>query len=80
MALIVTRRRQCRTSLELPCSSPGASKSGARWLVISYVDLDLSAANRPSSARLALGSAVIKVTDQTHLGCANFAARFGQDG
>ena len=44
-----------------------------------YVDLDLSPANLPPGARLALGSAVIEVTDQPHLGCAEFAARFGKD-
>jgi MOSC domain-containing protein YiiM len=44
-----------------------------------YVDLDLSPANLPAGTRLAVGSAVIEVTDQPHLGCAKFAARFGQD-
>jgi len=44
-----------------------------------YVDLDLSPANLPPGTRLALGSAVIEVTDQPHLGCAKFAARFGTD-
>ncbi len=44
-----------------------------------YADLDLSPANLPPGARLAVGSAVLEVTDQPHLGCAKFAARFGQD-
>ncbi len=44
-----------------------------------YVDLDLSQAALPPSSRLAVGSAVIEITDQPHLGCAKFAARFGQD-
>jgi hypothetical protein len=44
-----------------------------------YVDLDLSPANLPPGSRLGLGSAVIEVTDQPHLGCAKFAARFGTD-
>lgn len=44
-----------------------------------YVDLDLSRANLPPGTRLALGSAVIEVSDQPHLGCAKFAARFGLD-
>jgi hypothetical protein len=44
-----------------------------------YVDLDLSPANLPPGTRLAVGSAVIEVTDQPHLGCAKFAARFGAD-
>ncbi|HUL24637.1 MAG TPA: MOSC domain-containing protein [Streptosporangiaceae bacterium] len=44
-----------------------------------YVDLDLSPANLPAGTRLAVGSAVIEVTAQPHLGCAKFAARFGKD-
>jgi len=44
-----------------------------------HVDLDLSCANLPPGTRLAIGSAVIEVTDQPHTGCAKFAARFGAD-
>jgi MOSC domain-containing protein YiiM len=44
-----------------------------------YVDLDLSPANLPDGTRLAVGSAVIEVSEAPHLGCAKFAARFGQD-
>jgi MOSC domain-containing protein YiiM len=44
-----------------------------------YVDLDLSPANLPAGTRLAVGSAVIEVSSQPHLGCSKFAARFGED-
>jgi hypothetical protein len=44
-----------------------------------YVDLDLSPANLPAGTRLAVGSAVIEVSEQPHLGCAKFAARFGEE-
>jgi hypothetical protein len=44
-----------------------------------YVDLDLSGENLPPGTRLALGGAVIEVTDQPHRGCAKFKQRFGQD-
>lgn len=44
-----------------------------------YVDLDLSTENLPPGTRLALGSAVIVVTDQVHTGCAKFSDRFGAD-
>jgi hypothetical protein len=44
-----------------------------------YVDLDLSQANLPPGTRLALGTAVIEVTDKPHRGCKKFAERFGQD-
>lgn len=42
-----------------------------------YIDLDLSAGNLPPGTRLALGSAVIEVTDQPHTGCKKFVERFG---
>jgi hypothetical protein len=42
-----------------------------------YVDLDLSHTNLPAGTRLALGSALIEVTDQPHTGCAKFTQRFG---
>jgi hypothetical protein len=44
-----------------------------------YIDLDLSAANVPPGTRLALGSAVVEVTAQPHLGCMKFVARFGKE-
>lgn len=44
-----------------------------------YVDLDLSAAALPAGTRLAIGTAVVEVTDQPHTGCAKFAERFGRD-
>lgn len=44
-----------------------------------FVDLDMSAANLPPGTRLAMGSAVIEVTDQPHTGCEKFASRFGVD-
>jgi hypothetical protein len=42
-----------------------------------YVDFDLSKENVPPGTRLAVGSAVIEVTDEPHTGCAKFSARFG---
>jgi MOSC domain-containing protein YiiM len=44
-----------------------------------YVDLDLRPENLPAGTRLALGSAVIGVTDEPHTGCAKFSGRFGSD-
>ncbi len=44
-----------------------------------YVDLDLSHANLAVGTHLAVGSAVIEVTDQVHRGCRKFADRFGPD-
>lgn len=53
-----------------------------RWALAGdqlYVDLDLSEQNLPAGSRLALGSAVIEVTEEPHTGCAKFSARFGSD-
>lgn len=44
-----------------------------------HVDLDLSIENLPPGTRLALGSAVIEVTEPPHTGCAKFVERFGRD-
>jgi MOSC domain-containing protein YiiM len=44
-----------------------------------FVDLDLSAENLPAGTMLALGSAVIEVTNQPHTGCQKFVTRFGVD-
>jgi hypothetical protein len=44
-----------------------------------FIDMDLSAENLPPGTRLALGTAVIEVTDQPHNGCKKFVARFGLD-
>jgi hypothetical protein len=44
-----------------------------------HLDLDLSTENLPAGTRLALGSAVIEVTEQPHTGCKKFSARFGRD-
>ncbi|HET6950132.1 MAG TPA: hypothetical protein VFI47_07145 [Acidimicrobiales bacterium] len=44
-----------------------------------HVDLDLSHDNLPPGTRLALGSAVIEVTEPPHLGCDKFVARFGRE-
>ena len=44
-----------------------------------HVDLDISEANLPAGTRLAMGDAIVEVTDQPHLGCAKFTRRFGRD-
>jgi hypothetical protein len=42
-----------------------------------YVDLDLSVDNLPAGSLLAVGQAVLRVSEAPHLGCAKFVARFG---
>ena len=44
-----------------------------------HVDLDISEANLPAGTRLAMGDAIVEVTDQPHMGCAKFTQRFGRD-
>jgi len=44
-----------------------------------YVDLDLSDENLPAWTKLAMGTAIIEVTDQPHTGCGKFVERFGVD-
>mgnify|MGYP000051507233 CR=1 FL=1 len=44
-----------------------------------YVDFDLSHEALPAGSRLAIGSAIVEITDQPHTGCAKFTQRFGLD-
>jgi MOSC domain-containing protein YiiM len=41
--------------------------------------MDLSPENLPPGTRLAIGDAIIEVTESPHTGCKKFAARFGKD-
>ncbi len=44
-----------------------------------YLELDISEDNLPAGTRLAIGSAVIEVTEIPHTGCAKFVERFGKE-
>ncbi|MDH3754944.1 MAG: MOSC domain-containing protein [Acidimicrobiia bacterium] len=44
-----------------------------------HLDLDLTEDNLPPRTRLAIGTAIIEVTDQPHTGCAKFSQRYGID-
>jgi MOSC domain-containing protein YiiM len=44
-----------------------------------YVDLDLSVDNLPAGSLLAVGQAVLRVSQAPHLGCAKFVERFGTE-
>lgn len=44
-----------------------------------FVDMDLSGENLAPGTRLAIGSAIVEVTDKPHTGCQKFTARFGLD-
>jgi len=44
-----------------------------------YVDLDLSVGNLPPGSLLAVGQAVLQVSEAPHLGCAKFVERFGAE-
>ena len=44
-----------------------------------HVDLDLSVESLPPGSRLAVGSAILELTELPHLGCPKFAARYGAE-
>jgi hypothetical protein len=44
-----------------------------------YVDLDLGTESLPAGTRLAIGTAVVEVSEEPHTGCSKFRARFGAD-
>lgn len=58
------------------------AKDQHRWQLAGdqfFVDFDLTPDNVPPGTQLELGSAVIEVTAEPHLGCKKFAERFGMD-
>jgi MOSC domain-containing protein YiiM len=44
-----------------------------------YVDFDLGGENAPPGTRLAIGSAVVEITELPHRGCRKYLDRFGAD-
>ena len=44
-----------------------------------FVDMDLNVGNLAPGTRIALGDAVIEITEPPHTGCKKFAARYGVD-
>src|SRR5919198_1472412 len=73
-----------KTQLTLMSARAAALIAGdrERWALAGdqlYVDLDLSGENLPPGTRLAIGPAVVEVTDLPHLGCGKFEARYGSE-
>ena len=44
-----------------------------------YVDFDISTRNLPAGSLLAIGSAVLRISEKPHTGCGKFKSRFGSD-
>jgi MOSC domain-containing protein YiiM len=44
-----------------------------------YVDIDLSLENLPAGSLLAIGQAVLRISEEPHTGCAKFVERFGAE-
>lgn len=58
------------------------AQSEERWSLAGdqlYVDMDLGNGNLPPGTHLAIGTAVLEVSDVPHTGCNKFATRFGTD-
>lgn len=56
------------------------AQSEDRWSLAGdqlYVDLNLGEDNLPPGTRLAIGSAILEVSEQPHTGCKKFSSRFG---
>jgi len=79
----VDGRPDPRAQVTLMRSRVAALVGGAdRWALSGdqlYVDLDIGEQNLPAGTRLAVGSAVIEVTDKPHKGCAKFRRYYGED-
>jgi hypothetical protein len=73
-----------RTQLTLMNARVAALVAGDqhRWPLAGdqlYVDFDLGTANVPPGTQLAVGTALIEISDQPHRGCGKFLSRFGID-
>jgi MOSC domain-containing protein YiiM len=44
-----------------------------------YIDMNLSESNLPPGTRLSIGTAILEISAEPHLGCRLFAERFGRD-
>jgi hypothetical protein len=58
------------------------AQSRDRWQLAGdqlFVDLDLSGDNLPPGTQLAIGTAVVEITELPHTGCSKFVSRFGVD-
>lgn len=42
-----------------------------------FVDFDLSMENLPAGSQIQIGSAILKISEKPHTGCAKFAKRYG---
>ena len=70
----------CSLGVECPAANlsrrPGQA-AGYLLAMTSEADLDLSLENFPAGSLLAVGQAVLEVSQAPHLGCAKFVERFG---
>ena len=58
------------------------AQSAERWALAGdqlFIDMDLSERNLPAGTRLSIGTALIEITAQPHIGCSKFVERFGVD-
>jgi MOSC domain-containing protein YiiM len=71
------------TVMNARCTALIAGEGGdERWAMAGdqlYLDFDIGVENLPAGSRLALGTAVIEITEPPHTGCHKFTARFGLD-
>ena len=65
----------CTRAIEAICVRDHWPLAGDQF----FVDLDLSEGAMPAGTKLAIGSAVVEISDVPHTGCAKFTERFGSD-
>lgn len=73
---------ECQLTLMSSRVADAVAGSRERWPLAGdqiFVDMDLSIDNLPAGTRLALGDAVIEISENPHSGCAKFSDRFGAD-
>jgi hypothetical protein len=80
------KRKAANTDMQLNIMNSRAisliAKDKSRWKLAGdqfYVDFDLSKDNIPAGTVLEIGTAIIAVTHEPHLGCKKFQDRFGKE-
>lgn len=71
---------RCQLTLMNSRAADAVAVSKDRWMLAGdqiYVDMDLSVANLPTGTRLAIGDAVVEISEVPHSGCDKFSDRFG---
>ncbi len=77
-----TAYRNMQINIMSARAAAAIAQNKSRWSLAGdqfFIDMDLSENNLPPGARLAIGTAILEITAEPHLGCRKFSDHFGKD-